>query len=367
MSTSIGAETALWKEISNKVQGADPKQYCVYRKNKKILLSVALAEYLFNEIKIIYDSASLASHFYNITARGLEAGLAANVAKASQGIATQKSAKNILEAIIKNHTGSKTPTVTEEMRQLAKNTKDVFRFDASDSVFDVTGYGTRVDDKVDSIVTIKDKTFHASIKEINLNRGGKGGPINLNSDRLVGLDSVSLVSGMPLTTLLASAELGQKHMGNHFLNALTDTTQEANPKLRSAAIDALKLFALYEGLTGGQGPFRIRNAEGADVLIIQDKNTKHIHLFSISAILADMLNNKLNPYFSASDKKNTAFYQHNLNNIILRNAKVEITEKLSQEKAVKQRIKNLLLQAHQYKISVGLSISNYINKEIASR
>ena len=326
----------------------------------EVRLSVALGKYLFSELQNIYRATKINEHFMNFSATAAEAMIAGSIAVASGMKAQNVSAQLIMDTIRTNHKGSEKPPVLDGIKDLIDQTAKTYHIENRDSILNITTIEEISKDKVDARIVIDDQVFEANIKEVNPNRIGKNSKINFNDSKTLGLDSVSLVSGTSLNALLLSAENYQQKMGTHFLNALTKDAAGNLAGVRRAAIESLKLFAIYTGLTGGQEGFRLREGEGADIFVVQNKTTKQVTLFSISSILADALNSNFQKnmfYMSASEKEED--FKSNFANIKLRNEWV--SENLG---GLNARIKNTLLEAHQYKIKVALSLSNYIRPKM---
>lgn len=187
--------------------------------------------------------------------------------------------------------------------------------------------------KADIIINFEDKEYGISAKNY--------ADIFYSKNNFI--KKMSLSSGSPLITHLLGANSLHSKASRHFLNILAYHT-DSNVKgkgfkaLREVGIDTLLLTILWQAATGkGVG----KEKGFAEILAWNDNKTGTVRFFDINTILSNIEN-----------KNKSSMVSPNLSTLNLNNRK--IYSKSGMSDAIKQRLSNVLQDAHAKKIKAGI-------------
>lgn len=314
-----------------------------------IEVSLALSGFIFNSLQAIINSVTFTSVLKNV-----QAGFSEIMAGLSGELEKGLSEKNIFNYIDQTVMGTKKAKVIGPIQQMASDLSK--KYDLKNDFFGIQATSNLASGKVDAVFTIDNIEAYASVKNYNL-----GQEVYYSKGKAT-IAAVSLVSGTPLTSLLFTADNFQKKIGTHFLNILSEK-EDGGAQLatmRKAGIDTLGIFLIYMGLTGGSGKLAFRDQQAANLLVIEDKATKKAYFFNLSSILSlalqDLANAEKHFLLTAAGQ--------DLSHLMLKNKRVQ--EHSSQSENIKMRLKNVLTEAHQIKLSAKLKNSS-INAIIRKR
>lgn len=333
-------------------------------------ISSDLANWFYYEIQIVNRSLKIANTFKQFQATFSEI-MTALVVIGADDFAKDLSDKTVLDIIDKKVKSSDTIKVRSNIEAAAQRAEQKFNLKAGElGTAKIKG----AKGKVDATFELNGEVFNASVKNYDLN-ASSADSFKL-SDSTHHVDEISLVKGTPLTTFLLIAETYRPQLGTHFLNALTDDVAKKYSGIRNVALNSLRIFLLYTGLTGGHGDLSVNLNPGADLLVIEEKTGDKVgycHFFSISSILKDAVSalggieeinkNFKNKFYLSAGSSGTYNWDQSLSNIRFLN-KREGDKDRPDTNGINARLKKILVEAHSYKMSAALSIKNYIKENI---
>lgn len=315
----------------------------------KIEIASPLAKVIYLKIRDIQNKIKISNSF-----NSLQAGFSEIMAALSSETIENKTNQEILKIIEEGVKGTQVSLVSKEVKKVAGQT--IAKFSLKGDFFGLDIVQNLASGKVDAVLKLQDENVYASVKNYNL---GREEYWDATLKQKVP-STISLVSGTPLSSLLLVAESYQKKLGTHFLNILTEKEDGLNKltNIRNSGLEALKIFLIYTALTGGHGDLGLRDTQGANLLIIEDKATQRAYLFSINSILDKAVEDMNNFKLSFGSKNGEP-----LENLVLENKRIQDSNN-REELNTKARLENVLSFAHKTKLYAAINsstIKNMIN------